>query len=539
MVLVFLIVIFISCFIASLALARWLFLRLATWELLDRLMAASTPVVVLILSALFLREFVSSPFRDQNSPLLTPTFALVQGYQIYYGPDSGPALGTPYGPVNSLSYLPATIASSPTIAIIIAGLMAITFYFLPIFWLHVGEYWKNSHELKIACYVFLLFCFFTINSSALKGPAFMIHADAPARGLSAAACAVLYYRKRKDSIASLLLSSVLAVLAVWTKQVTVPLLVALPTYILLADGLRCAVRYILCTFVSGSLISALLLILFNAKAVLFNMFTVPIHTPWIGIGSGAVKAWSLQGLVSLIFVAQNLLDRMLGLWVLVALYIGYQLLLSADHKTTIREWLNQNRWFMLVIVSLYMMPISLLQLVKIGGHNNAYGYVIYFLLAATNLALIKAATESTSLYSQFAQTIAKLFVFLMVIGIALIQIPSIAPIFVRLPKLGENPQEVAYSYAKKHPGEAYFPWNPLSTFMAEGKLYHWSYKIYELEEANFKISDERFRQYIPANTKFVAFSSRLVLENTLRYLPDFSKQVTVDELPGWIVYARD
>ncbi len=157
MVLVFLIVIFISCFIASLALARWLFLRLATWELLDRLMAASTPVVVLILSALFLREFVSSPFRDQNSPLLTPTFALVQGYQIYYGPDSGPALGTPYGPVNSLSYLPATIASSPTIAIIIAGLMAITFYFLPIFWLHVGEYWKNSHELKIACYVFLLF----------------------------------------------------------------------------------------------------------------------------------------------------------------------------------------------------------------------------------------------------------------------------------------------------------------------------------------------------------------------------------------------
>jgi hypothetical protein len=238
-------------------------------------------------------------------------------------------------------------------------------------------------------------------------------------------------------------------------------------------------------------------------------------------------------------VAQNLLDRMLGLWVLVALYIGYQLLLSADHKTTIREWLNQNRWFMLVIVSLYMMPISLLQLVKIGGHNNAYGYVIYFLLAATNLALIKAATESTSLYSQFAQTIAKLFVFLMVIGIALIQIPSIAPIFVRLPKLGENPQEVAYSYAKKHPGEAYFPWNPLSTFMAEGKLYHWSYKIYELEEANFKISDERFRQYIPANTKFVAFSSRLVLENTLRYLPDFSKQVTVDELPGWIVYARE
>lgn len=539
MVLGFLVVIFISCFIASLALARWLFLRLATWAPLDQLMAASTPIVLLILSGLFLREFVSSPFRDQNSPLLTPTFALVQGYQIYYGPDSGPALGTPYGPVNSLSYLPATIANSPTMAIIIAEFLAITFYFLPIFWLHVGEHWKNSHKFKIACYVFLLFCFFTINSSALKGPAFMIHADAPAMGLSAAACAVLYYRKRKDSIASLLLSSVLAVLAVWTKQVTVPLLVALPTYILLADGLRCAIRYILCLFVSGSLISTLLLILFNAKALLFNMFTVPSHTPWIGFGTGEVEAWSLKGIVSLVLVAQNLLDRTLGLWVLVALYIGYQLLLSSERKTTIREWLNQNRWFMLVIVSLYMMPISLLQLVKIGGNDNAYGYTVYFLLAATNLALIKAATESTSLYSQFAQTIAKLFVFLMVIGIALIQIPSMAPIFVRLPKLGDNPQEVAYNYSKKHPGEAYFPWNPLSTFMAEGKLYHWSYKIYELEEANFKVSDERFRQYIPANAKFVAFSSRLVLENTLQYLPEFSKRVTVDELPGWIVYARD
>lgn len=539
MVLVFLVVLFISCFIGSLAFARWLFLRLANWEPLDRLMAASAPLVILILSALFLREFVSSPFRDQNSPLLTPTFALVQGYQIYYGLDSGPALGTPYGPVNSLSYLPATIASSPTMAIIIAEFLAITFYFLPILWLHIGEYWHKSYKLKIACYIFLLFCLFTINSSALKGPAFMIHADAPAMGLSAAACAVLYYRKRKDSIASLLLSSVLAVLAVWTKQVTVPLLVALPTYILLADGFRGAVRYILCLVVSSSLISTLLLSFFNTKALLFNMFTVPSQTPWIGFGSGAVKAWSLKGIVSLVFVAQNLLDRTLELWVIIAIYIGYQLLLSSEHKTSIREWLNHNRWFMLVIVSFYMMPISLLQLVKIGGNDNAYGYTVYFLLAAANLALIKAATESTSVYDQFTQTIAKLFVFVMVIGIALIQIPSISPIFVRLPNWGDNPQEVAYNYAKKHPGEAYFPWNPLSTFMAEGKLYHWSYKIYELEEANFKVSDERFREYIPANAKFVAFSSRLVLENTLQYLPDFSKQVTLDELPGWIVYARD
>src|SRR4051794_40991944 len=43
---------------------------------------------------------------------LAPTFALTHGYNVYYPPESGPALSTLYGPVTVLAYLPATLAST-------------------------------------------------------------------------------------------------------------------------------------------------------------------------------------------------------------------------------------------------------------------------------------------------------------------------------------------------------------------------------------------------------------------------------------------
>lgn len=323
-----LVLIFVACFIASLALARWLFQQLATWELLDRLMAASTPIVILILSGLFLREFVSSPFRDQNSPLLTPSIAMLYGYNLYYPPDRGPALDTMYGPVNYLAYSPAALGNNPTIAILLGELITILFYFLPVLWLHIGEHLRNTKTLRFASYVFILFCFLTLYISPLNSAAFMIHSDSIALGFCAIACAILYCKKRRTSIIGLFLSATFAVLAVWTKQITVPILFALPTYILLAQGFNYFIRYVVCIVVSSSVISALIFFFCNTQALIYNILTVPLRQPWRGYPSGLVPPWSFRGLHSLIEFAQTLMDYCLVFVVILILYTCYQLFFS-------------------------------------------------------------------------------------------------------------------------------------------------------------------------------------------------------------------
>ncbi|HEY9610054.1 hypothetical protein, partial [Allocoleopsis sp.] len=463
------------------------------------------------------------------------------GYHIYYGMDSGPVLNTMYGPVHYLSYLPAALAKSPTIAILIGELLTVLFYFLPVFWLHIGEHLHPSkiNNLRFACYIFILFCVLTTYLSPLSSCAFMIHSDAPALGFCAIACAILYYRKRNNSIVSLLLSATFSVLAVWTKQTTIPILFALPTYILLANGINCFIRYLLCIGVSGLVISSLILVFSDSQALIFNMLIIPSHQPWIGLDTGLVPAWSLKGLLSLIELTQNLINYSIGFLIIIILFICYQLYFSSNKEPQkIQIWFRDNPWVMLVMIALFMVPTLLLALVKIGGNVNNYAFTLYFLITATNLVLIKTVSDSTVRYKQLTQKAVKLIVFIMIIALSSVQIPELTSIFARLPKLANNPQQVAYEFAKKHPGEAYFPWNPLSSLMAEGKLYHIAYGLYDMKIAGFNLSNQNFRAYIPPHIKYVAFTEKLVIEDTLRYLPEFSKQVTVDELPGWTVYTR-
>lgn len=537
--LIFLVLILVACFIASIALARWVFQQLATWERLDRLMAASTPVLILILGGLILREFVSSPFRDQNAPLLTPSLAILYGYNLYYSPDNGPVLDTMYGPVNYLVYLPSALGNNPTFVILLGELITVLFYFLPILWLHIREHIRDSKILRFSGYVFLLFCFLTIYIPPLNSTAFMIHADAPALGFCAIACGIIYDEQRRRRIFPLLLSATFAVLAVWTKQITIPIVFALPTYVLLAQGFKSFIRYVGCIAVAGSVISTLIFLICNPQALIYNIFTIPMRQPWVGYRTGLVPPFSFSGLLSLVEFAQTLMNYCLVFGVILILYTCYQLFFdSKQQKKSIRQWFSDNPWTMLVITSLFMVPTLLLAIVKIGGNINNYGFALYFLVTAVNLVLIKTVSDSTLRYSHFTRKVTKLLVYVLVLAIAFIQIPEMAPIFVRLPNLARNPQQVAYDYARKHPGEVFFPWNPLSTLMAEGKLYHSAYGLFDREKAGIKLSDEQFRANIPANLKLVAFSSRLVLRNTLKYLPEFTQQVTVDELPGWIVFSR-
>lgn len=84
--------------------------------------------------------------------------------------------------------------------------------------------------------IFLLTC--TLDPR--NAPMFSIHADAPAIGLGATAIASLLFAGGE---AGLVVSSVLAVTAVNTKQVVAPLMAVLCLYVPLTRGLRPILRY--------------------------------------------------------------------------------------------------------------------------------------------------------------------------------------------------------------------------------------------------------------------------------------------------------
>ena len=68
-----------------------------------------------------------------NDVRLIPSFSFVSEYDLYALPDSGPILNMVYGPVAALAYLPATLFSTPTGAILCGSLLSMVFVLVPAF----------------------------------------------------------------------------------------------------------------------------------------------------------------------------------------------------------------------------------------------------------------------------------------------------------------------------------------------------------------------------------------------------------------------
>ena len=530
-------ILFLGCsygfFLASLVFGIWLFKRLYKWNYLDRFMAAWMPITVVIFLELSLRELLAQPSWPINAGRLTPTFALIHGYQLYYSSDTGPILSSIYGPITALSYLPSTLANSPTIAIILASLVSIFFFFIPILWLHIGKRTQSPQQLLLAIYVFIGFCFYTLNSPSLSYSAFRIHADAISLGFSAFACVVLYYRKQKDSIFPLLLSATLAILAIWSKQVALPVVVALPIYIFLADGYRCFKRYVLCIFAVGIIFLVIFASIFNPQILFFNLFTLPGSHPWT----------SDNKLVALFGSNRKLMQEYL-LSVTIIIFCVLSQFLFTDFKvldrSKLQEWINNNRWIMLAIVGILMIPASAAGNVKVGGDINAFSFTLYFFAASASLGLVKLANSLLPSQIKSFSRATKLIVTISIVIFIFSEFPPPFPtIYRQLQNLNNNSSQIAYEYAKKYPGQAFFPMQPLSTLMAEGKLYHFAHGLFDRQHADVLVTDEHFKAYIPANIKLVAYpGSGKKDEATEPFITKFSQKIKVDELPGLTVYVR-
>ena len=489
----------------------------------DRLAVVALPIAFACVFAVYLGHVFSMLFDDWSACRLAPTMALRYGYYLYYPPESGPILGMLYGPFTAVVYLPALAAGTPTSAILIGGLVTVFLVLFPLYVLNRREP-GNSPTQPLGGHVGFLFAAAAL---LLHGStsyiATSIHADAPAVGFGLLACAVLSAGGGKIGFRRVVFASALATLAALSKQFEVALIVALAAYLGLRFGARRA-----WTFLLGALFFSIFLVggfgwLWGFDAMLQNTLLLPLRHPqreWLHVVTDFYNWVKGSAGVSLIVL------------------VGVLVAVARSRRSGVgwREALLGHPAFLLILVALCLVPTSVMAVARFGAEANANHWLYYLIAAASLIVSRLAAGDVESVPARLGKRVAYLV--------------SAATVCLTLPQLGHlrqvkdwttNPQQQAYEFARANPQEGYFPWNPLSTLMADGKAYHFDYGVFDRELVGAKPTGDHFRAFLPSKLRWIVFrgvQDRMIAK-TLDYLPEFSHRITFPQLPGWTAFERE
>lgn len=527
--------------VLALAAGVWWHGRLANWGPVGRVGAAFLPLLLSIWFGECLMEWHVAPESRWNGARLAPAFALRLGLPMYHGPDEGPVLGNIYGPGLAVAYLPATLCALPSLALTFGAVLASWHLFAPAALLTCVARPPGKSGWVVAAAGFVLFAFIVLGSPPLRYAAFWIHADAPALGLCAAACALLRLREKGKPAAMLAGAALCATLAVWTKQTAAPILVALPLYLWLMDGRRVCVRFSAALVATLAAVTLAVCLLTDARAVFFNMFTVPSRHPWI-VHVRSPDTWITSGLwteraASLLSAGAELCGYV---WLPVLALAGHVLLSLAWNKEARshrRIWLRSQGWFLPAIVAACMLPTALLGRVKVGGDINSLSYVAYFLAAAVALALMEVFSRVCWLrFEGMAGRVAALTALTLIVLIWQLQ-PMRRLEAGRITRRTPALEDQAVRHLQAHPDETYFPWNPLVHLMGEGKARHFAYGVFDRELAGFPVNTGHYRAHLPGRLRRIALIGSGDTASFDTRLPEFRRKIELAELKAWTVYV--
>jgi hypothetical protein len=505
-----------------------------TQPLFDRFALAILPASAYVVACTAFLNAWKAVENPWNGARLAPAVGLWYGERLYSGPSSGAVLNTIYPPMAFLPYVPAGLCSRPATAVFTASCISMTLVYGPFLALCLFPWTIRAGEgasVLLRVSIFLTFCTLVMTSSVLFAAAHGVHGDAPALGFAALACLALIavHARERVPLFAALAAGICAGLAIGSKQTLIPLPCVLLCWVGLTRGWRSAAGFGI--VLTGSLISvaALLVAVFGRSRMLFNIGTIPSQHPWKYQGGDSP--------MGLMYLAIELFLECLPMIVVILLV----LMLRADDGIPggmihgrLRRWASSNPWALFAAAALGQVPFSLLGKVKVGGLVNSDAPPLYLLCAALAFLMLDRRCRrlrlgdgaiSVVVLASFASPLALL--------------PS--HIFADLKSLRpwlEASDERAFAYAKAYPGAAYFPWNPLGSLLAEGRLSHFEYGLIDRDLAGLSVGPVQFRRHLPAGLRMVAFPPNPQSEWTLRALPEFRHRVKVAELPGWLCYER-
>jgi len=473
------------------------------------MLAAPAPCVFILtaLAAGVLRNVADWGWNDAR---MARGVALWYGYSLYPGRDSQvPIIGTMHGPVPHLLYSCLAFLKDPTLLLIAGCTLSCLLYFGAVFWLH----WRTGHGVA-GLYGFCACTALLLASPGAADSALRVHVDACAICCAILAAGLLMQTAPAGN-RTLTWSAVLVMLSVASKQTMAPAALALACFVWMADGRRAFVRYVAVEIAAAVAIFGAMLAFFRPpRDLLFNTFLLPANQP----RTGAIVSRVLSGLVQL---RGDLAVTAPPLVLLLALFA----LSSGD----LREKLAKHRWLVFLWMAAFQLPIELRAWSTEGGSFNHLGIVTLFVSMATTVGLTGLWKSDLAWTGLAARAL--------LVGILLAHFPLPLDILKDLDRVGTNRTQVAYNYARQHPGETYFPMNPLAALLAEGRLTHLDAALYDREIAGFPISSQQLAAGLPSGCEFVAYPPKQILRAAiLRGLVNGQPLVQKPGLEGWSVY---
>lgn len=469
---------------------------------------------ILILAGLVAGVLRSVVGWGWNDARLARGMALWYGYSLYPGRDSNtPIIGTMHGPFPHLLYACLAFLKDPTLSLIAGCTLSCLLYFGAVLWLHV-----RAEPGLAGAYGFFACTALLLTSIGASYSGLTVHVDAFAMCCAMVAAGLLM-RDGSPRVWTLNASAVLVMLAVASKQTMAPAAVALPCFVLLADGKRAFARYLAVQIAASAAIFLAMLALFRPpRDLLFNTFTLAIQQP----RTTPVVARMLLGLSQLRIELAAAAAPLLVLLAVVAHAPG-----------SIREKIAKHRWLVFLWMAVLQLPIELRAWATKGGSDNHLGVVTLLVSLAATCGLVGLWRPNGNATNDWTGLAARM----LLVGILLAHIPLPFEIFRDLKRVRTSTTQVAYDYELQHPGRAYFPVNPLATLLAEGKLTHLDPALWDRELAGFPINAEQFAAGLPSGYQLVAYPPRATPRAAiLRELLKDKPLIEEPGLKGWRVY---
>jgi len=475
----------------------------------DRLALCVLPPALCVAVFLALDICLASVWYHWNGSRLAPALALLKGVPLYCGPEQGPIQSTMYPPGSYLAYLPAALGSTPVAALFIASLLTIVYVCLA----PALAFARTAGRRGLPVIAATLALFLASDLvEPLQHYMSKVHVDGPAMMFAMLAClAVTRFRPGHDR--PLWLAALGVCLSLWCKQTMVPVVIVLPLFLGWLHGGRTALRFTGMLAAVGLLSAPAALLFAPWDVLVFQLLDMPSRYGFKEGGlAGALAEFGAFAWPSLLAFA---------------LVAGLRLATSRGRGLpALKAWATADPGFLLLVTAVLLTPVSLLGQWKFGGYANSY-HNLYFLQVATLCLLI----GSREIVLHVAVLLLTATVAIRLSGVSFGD---------ELDALERCSDQVAYEFALAHPGELWFPWNPLATVMAEGRLDHQDRAVYDWTQAGQAVTTERLLSGIPPSVERMAYPTDVRRGNhrTITWLMNGReyKAARLDELPKFRVF---
>ncbi len=412
--------------------------------------------------------------------------ALMQGVPIYTLPEDGVVLGNMYGPASALYFAAALLAPPVTWQILLGELLALLAIMTPLC-IAVGLEGQRTRldaragvGLCIGAFALLLSRQGTLLNLT------HIHADAPCLGFGLAS-SLLIAQMRDFTWRRAIPSALLLALAVLSKQNAAFVAVAQGLILSARFGLTRAVAYgLLCAAFAATSVAAFVALTPNTlDAMRFELLEIPAaqKIEWPRFATIFESLLALVPLPAAVGV--------LGL-------LGPKLPRSAYTRAALSRALEP-AWVQLWLISIGLLPISLIGRLKVGGFYNSYHAHAY---AVAALALLLAHWFARGPLSKPRAQAAALA---LTVGLLLpwehVNVSTAQDALVR------NSHERVLAYLRSHP-DAYFPWHPLEHLEAQGRVFHVADGLFSWQLSKMPLSYHHFQQGAPTSPQIIAWPGR-------------------------------